>query len=86
MTEEAIRAQADYEDCFVADFKPVATAESKTYRLDKAKAKYNALFPVWQHYFKADAKPDKKTQRFTDPEKTMLFSFLNLGDVWAIGR
>lgn len=86
MTEETIKAQGDYEDSFVADFKAVANADGKTYRFDKAKAKYDALFPVWQHYFKADAKPDKKTQRYTNPEKTMLFSFLNLGDVWAIGR
>lgn len=86
MTEEAIKAQGDYEDSFVADFKTAANAEGKTYRFDKAKAKYDVLFPVWQHYFKADAKPDKKTQRYTDTEKTILFSFLNLGDVWAIGR
>jgi hypothetical protein len=86
MTEETIKAQGDYEDSFVTDFKAVANADGKSYRFDKAKAKYDALFPVWQHYFKADAKPDKKTQRYTDPEKSMLFSFLNLGDVWAIGR
>jgi hypothetical protein len=86
MTEADVKAQADYEDCFVTDFKPVTDANGRTYRLDKAKAKYDALFPLWQHYFKADAKPDKKTQRYTDPDKTMLFSFLNLGEVWAIGR
>lgn len=86
MTEEAVKAQADYEDCFVTDFKPVTDASGRSYRLDKAKAKYDALFPLWQHYFKADAKPDKKTQRYTDPDKTMLFSFLNLGEVWVIGR
>lgn len=86
MDEAAIKAQADYEDSFVTDFKAIANADGKTYRFDKAKAKYDALFPVWQHYFKADAKPDRKTQRYTDPEKTMLFSFLNLGEVWAIGR
>lgn len=86
MTEEAIKAQADYEDSFVIDFKTVNDANGKSYRFDKAKAKYDALFPVWQHYFKADAKPDKKTQRYTNIEKTLLFSFLNIGDVWAIGR
>jgi hypothetical protein len=86
MTEEAIKAQADYEDSFVTDFKAVNDTNGKSYRFDKAKAKYDALFPVWQQYFKADAKPDKKTQRYTNTEKTMLFSFLNLGDVWAIGR
>src|SRR4051812_21800333 len=37
MTEEAIKAQGDYEDSFVADFKAVANAEGKTYRFDKAK-------------------------------------------------
>lgn len=86
MTEEAIKAQADYEDSFVTDFKTVNDTNGKSYRFDKAKARYDALFSVWQHYFKADAKPDKKTQRYTNPEKTMLFSFLNIGDVWAIGR
>lgn len=86
MTDDAIKAQADYEDSFVTDFKSVTDASGKSYRFDKAKAKYDALFPVWQHYFKADAKPDKKTQRYTNAEKTMLFSFLNLGEVWAIGR
>ena len=86
MAEETIRAQADYEDCFVADFKAVNGTDGRTYRFDKAKARYEALFPVWQHYFKSDAKPDKKTQRYTNPEKTMLFSFISLGDVWAIGR
>lgn len=86
MTEEAIKAQADYEDCFVTDFKSVNDADGRTYRFDKAKAKYVALFPVWQYYFKSDAKPDKKTQRYTNAEKTMLFSFINIGDVWAIGR
>ncbi|MHA3787539.1 hypothetical protein ACX0HA_04950 [Flavobacterium hauense] len=86
MTEDAIKAQADYEDSFVTDFKTVTDANGKSYRFDKAKAKFDALFPVWQYYFKADAKPDKKTQRYTNAENTMLFSFLNLGDVWAIGR
>jgi len=86
MAEEAVKAQADYEDSFVTDFKTVNDANGKSYRFDKAKAKYDALFPVWQHYFKANAKPDKKTQRYTNTEKTMLFSFLNLGEVWAIGR
>ena len=86
MNEDAIKAQADYEDSFVADFKTVNDANGKSYRFDKAKAKYEALFPVWQYYFKADAKQDKKTQRYTNAENTMLYSFLNLGDVWAIGR
>ncbi|PZR24101.1 MAG: hypothetical protein DI539_01420 [Flavobacterium psychrophilum] len=86
MPEEQIKAQADYEGSFVADFKSVTSDAGKGYRFDKAKAKYDVLFPVWQQYFKTDAKPDKKTQRYTNPDKNMLFSFLNLGDVWAIGR
>ena len=86
MTEDEIQAQADYEDSFVADFKAVSDANGKSYRFDKAKAKYDALFPVWKQYFNPNAKPDKKTQRFTNTDKTLLFSFINLGDVWAIGR
>lgn len=86
MDEAAIKAQADYEDCFVADFKSLNNSTGKTYKFDKAKARYNALFAVWKSYFKTDAQPDKKTQRYTNAEKTMLFSFINLGDVWAIGR
>lgn len=86
MTEEVIKAQADYEDSFVADFKATTDTNGKSYRFDKAKASYDTLFPVWKQYFKADAKPDKKTQRYTNTDKALLFSFINLGDVWAIGR
>jgi hypothetical protein len=86
MDEAAIKAQADYEDCCVVDFKATKVGETKTYRFDKAKAKYDDLFAVWKKYFRADAQPDKKTQRYANAEKTMLFSLINLGDVWAIGR
>jgi len=86
MAEEAVKAQADYEDCFVADFKPVPASTDKAYNFDKARAKYETLFPLWQKFFKPDATPDNKTQRFSNPEKNVLFSFINMGEVWAIGR
>lgn len=86
MDEAAIQAQADYEDSFVADFKTVTNASGKGYKFDKAKARYDVLFPAWKQYFKPDAKPDKKTQRYIDKDKALIFSFINLGDVWAIGR
>ena len=86
MTEEAIKIQADYEDCFVVDFKAIAADQDKAYRFDKAKAKYDILFPLWKQSFKPDAATDRKTQRFADAEKGYLYSFINLGDVWAIGR
>lgn len=86
MTEEAIKAQSDYEDCFVMDFKVINDANGKSYNFNKGKARYDALFPVWKQLFKPDAATDKKTQRVNNPEKGLLFSFINTGDVWAIGR
>jgi len=86
MDEESIKAQADYEDSFVIDFKAATNTNGKSYTFTKAKARYDVLFPIWKQYFKPDAKPDKKTQRYTDTDKALLFSFINLGDVWAIGR
>ena len=87
MTEEQIKAQGDYEDSFVADFKvindPVA---GKTYRFEMAKARYDALFPAWKHWFKTDAAADKKVQRITNADKGYQYSFMNRGEVWVIGR
>lgn len=86
MTEDQIKAQADYEDSFVVDFKVVSEPTGKTYRFEMAKAKYDALFPVWKHWFKPDAAADKKVQRITNADKGYQYSFMNRGEVWAIGR
>lgn len=86
MTEDQIKAQGDYEDSFVADFKVTTEPTGKTYRFEMAKAKYDALFPVWKHWFKADAAADKKVQRITNVDKGYQYSFMNRGEVWAIGR
>ena len=86
MTEDQIKAQADYEDSFVVDFKVMSEPTGKTYRFEMAKAKYEALFPAWKHWFKADAAADKKVQRITNADKGYQYSFMNRGEVWAIGR
>jgi hypothetical protein len=86
MTEDEIKEQSDYEGSFVADFVVVMTDGVKTYRFDKAKAKYDSVFPVWLHFFKADAKPDKKVQRLTNQEKGIVYGFSSRGDVWVISR
>lgn len=85
MSEDDIKAQNDYDKSFVADFRS-ATSSERAYVLDMVKAKYDLLFPVWKYWFSKGAQPDKKTQRYTNAEKGYQYSFINRGDVWAIGR
>lgn len=86
MPEDQIKAQADYEDSFVVDFKVMSEPTGKTYRFEMAKARYEALFPAWKHWFRPDAAADKKVQRITNADKGYQYSFMNRGEVWAIGR
>lgn len=85
MPEEKIKAQNDYADSFVVDFRAVTSSE-RAYAFEMAKAKYDLLFPAWQYWFSKEAKPDKKTQRYTNAEKGLQYTLINRGDVWAIGR
>ena len=85
MPEEKIKAQNDYEDSFVVDFRSVTSSE-RAYAFEMAKAKYDLLFPAWQYWFSKGAVPDKKTQRYTNAEKGYQYTLINRGDVWAIGR
>ncbi|KGO91447.1 hypothetical protein [Flavobacterium subsaxonicum] len=86
MPEAEIKAQHDYDGSFVADFVVTKDANGKTYTFDKAKARYEALFPVWKHWFKPDAKPDNKTQRISNAEKGINYGFASRDGVWVISR
>jgi hypothetical protein len=87
MTEAEIKEQRDYDGSFVADFVVVKRADdTKAYTFDKAKAKYETVFPAWQAFFKPDAKPDKKSQRLVNQEKGIIYSFNNRDGVWVISR
>ena len=85
MPEEKIKAQNDYENSFVVDFKSI-TSSDRAYAFEMAKAKYDLLFPAWQYWFSKGAMPDKKTQRYTNADKGFQYTLINRGDVWAIGR
>jgi len=85
MSEEKIKAQNDYADSFVVDFRTV-TSSDRAYAFEMAKAKYDLLFPAWEYWFSKGAQPDKKTQRHANAEKGYQYTLINRGDVWAIGR